>query len=291
MYIILGASGQVGSAVVKQLAVDGKQVKAVVHNAGKADKFGQGNISVAVADGYDLASLAEAFTGGETLFAITPETGKSKDLISETAELLSNYRKAVEGSGIKKVVGLSSMGAHLGKGTGNLEMSYMLEHAFDGLPVAQTYIRPAYYYSNWLMGIDEAKSTGILKTFYPVDLAIPMVSPQDVSKLAARLLLDDGHQDKKYVCELEGPVSYNSNDVAHALSSVLEKTIKAEQIPPSQWSAALKKMGFTDDGADNFIKMTDMVIKGHAKGEGGGIPLFTGETTLEGFIKRATNVS
>lgn len=287
MYIILGASGQVGSAVVSGLAGGGARVKAVIHNADKAGKFNAGNISVGVADGHDLASLAAAFEGGETLFAITPETGKSKDLIKETAELLSNYRKAAEGAGIKKVVGLSSMGAHLGKGTGNLEMSYMLEHAFDGLPVKQTFIRPAYYYSNWLMGIDEVKATGVLKTFYPVDLAIPMVSPQEVAQLAVKLLLNDEHQDKKYICELEGPASYNSNDVAGALSSALGKTIKAEQIPPGQWPATLKKMGFTDDGADNFIKMTDTVIKGSAKGEGHGRALFTGETTLEEFIKAA----
>jgi hypothetical protein len=87
---------------------------------------------VAVADAYNLQALTKATQGGSNLFAITPETLKNDDVIGDTKKILANYHKAVKASGIKKVVGLSSMGAHLGKGSGNLYMSYLLERAFTG---------------------------------------------------------------------------------------------------------------------------------------------------------------
>lgn len=111
MYIIMGASGRVGSQIVQELLKHGESVKAVIHDDKKAAKLTDQGAGVAIADAYDLSSLRKAFDGGETLFAITPETGKTGDLIAETQQLLDNYRAAVTGSTIKKVVGLSSMGA------------------------------------------------------------------------------------------------------------------------------------------------------------------------------------
>jgi len=287
MYIILGASGQVGSAIVKQLVDDGKTVRAVIHDAGKTNKFDKEKVEVVVADGYDLSSLTKAFKDGDTVFLLTPETGKSKDLMAETAELLNNYKKVIAGSSIKKIVGLSSMGAELGKDSGNLEMSYMLEHAFHELVVEQVFIRPAYYFSNWLMGVDQIKSSGVLKTFYPADLAIPMISPQDVAKFSAGILTDEKRTNAEQIYELTGPQAYTSNDVADAFAEALDKTVKAEQIPREKWPEVVKQMGFSEDGANNFIKMTDIVVAGKTNGGGKDVNQLKGNTTLKEFINKA----
>ncbi|WP_316827801.1 NAD(P)H-binding protein [Pedobacter miscanthi] len=259
MYVILGASGQVGSAIVDHLLAKKLPVKAVIHNPEKASEVKEKGAEVAVADALDLNALTAAFDGGDTLFALTPETGKSKDVLGETKTILENYHQAIRKSSIKKVVGLSSIGAQYSKGTGNLLMSYMLEHAFKDLEIPQIFVRPAYYYSNWLAQLPEVKKNGVLPTFYPADLAIPMISPMDVASFVADVLTND---DQSKIYEITGPEKLSSDDIAATLSAILKKEVKAKQIPHEDWDTTLQKMGFSPDARKNFIEMTETVVNG-----------------------------
>lgn len=284
MYIITGASGRVGSAVVAGLIKKGKAVKGIIHDERKADKLKQQGAEVAIADAFDLQALTEAVKGGSTLFAITPETGKNDDVIADTKKILDNYRKAVEVSSIKKVIGLSSIGAQLDKNSGNLLMSYLLEHAFEGLDVQTTFIRPSYYFSNWMMSLPMIKEKGILATFYPVDLKISMVSPIDVAAYAQDILVKEEDEGKIY--ELLGH-DYSSADVAQAFANALGREVNAQQIPRDQWENVLKETGFSPDGIRNFIEMTELVIAGKTKPEANGTTILRAGTTLQEYIDKA----
>ena len=60
---------------------------------------------------------------------------------------IDNYKQAIRTNGIKKIVGLSCIGAHIAGNTGNILMSRMLEHGFDDLDISKVFIRPSYYFS------------------------------------------------------------------------------------------------------------------------------------------------
>src|SRR5690554_3083389 len=140
MNIILGATGQVGSAIVDILSAKGVQVRAVIRDAGKAESIEKKGVEVAIADFFDLKALKEAFRGGDQIFVLTPESGTSNNILGDTKTILENFRKAIHRSGIKSLIGLSSGGAHYEKherNTGNLLMSNMLEHEFISLPIDQ----------------------------------------------------------------------------------------------------------------------------------------------------------
>lgn len=284
MHIITGASGQVGSAVTANLLKKDEPVKGIIRNEKKAGKLKERGANVAMADIHDLTALTNVCRDGHTFFAITPETGKEKDVLADMAGVLENYRKAVERSSIKRVVGLSSMGAQYTEKSGNLLMSHMLEGAFKGLDVQQSFIRPAYYFSNWLLYLPVIKEQKILPTFFPPDLAIPMTSPMDVADLAATVLLKDDEQ----IYELQGPASYSSDNVAAAFSEALGIPVKAQQIPRDQWDSTLAEAGFSPDGIKNFIEMTETVVDGRAKPEGTHTTV-TGKTTLQEYIQKAVN--
>ncbi|RYE29538.1 MAG: nucleoside-diphosphate sugar epimerase [Sphingobacteriaceae bacterium] len=285
MYTIMGASGHVGFAVVKELTAQNLPVRAVLHQREKAEALKKLGAEVVFADTFELPSLLSAFRGSKAVFLITPETGQNADLIADTKTMLNNYRQAIVACAVKKVVGLSSIGAHLGAGSGNLEMSHLLEHAFDGLEADQVFLRPAYYFSNWLMGAQQVKRTGLLYSFYPPNLVIPMVSPEDVARIVADLLTRTEHGKKVY--EMEGPAEYAPEDVAQAMSDTLGRFVKVNPIPKQDWESVLKKIGFSHNAAENFIKMTECVVNGQARPEGKGISLLKGTTSLEQFIKSA----
>lgn len=284
MHVILGASGQVDSGIVTHLIENRESVKGIVRDEKKAAILEQSGAAVAIADATDLPSLVAAFQDCSTLFALTPESGHERNVIGETKDILENYRKALSNSPIKKVVGLSSIGAQYETGTGNLVMSYLLEHAFTGMPVKQIFVRPAYYFSNWMMYLETVMEKGVLPTFFPVDLAIPMISPEEVSAFVANVIQTEEEDGK--IFELTGPAAYSSEDVANAFSKTLGKQVIAEQIPKDQWENTLHEIGFSPDGIRNFIEMTDAVISGKATAEKNGTVQVKVKTTLQEYISQ-----
>jgi uncharacterized protein YbjT (DUF2867 family) len=289
MNIVLGASGQVGSAIVSNLLHKGQTVKGIVRNEEKAAILKSKGADTAIADAHNLPALKAAFRNGSALFALTPETGKEKDVLGETNDILVNYRVAAEATGIQKIVALSSMGAQHSEGTGNLLMSHMLEHAFNGIGITRVFVRPAYYYSNWMNYLDLAKEQEILPTFFPVDMKVMMISPEDVAAFVAETML--GNDEDGTIYELAGPASYSSAEVAAVFSNVLGKEVKAQQIPREQWDATLARIGFSPDGVKNFIEMTQAVIDGKTGPEGQGTISAQKNTTLQEYVQKAAKAA
>ena len=260
MHVVLGASGQVGSAVVNALHKSGQPVKAVMRNPKKAYVVEHNGVPIVQADLFDVSALQNAFQDADTVFLLTPEDPASQDILADAKSIVQNYRDAIHTSGVKKLVALSSLGAQHASGTGNLEMSYMLEHAFEGLPVQQIFIRAPYYYSNWMPYMSIVQEHGILPTFFPTDLKIAMGAPADVAAFIARTMANAIPEQKK-LYELTGP-SYSSEDVASVLESILHRKVSASTIPNDEWHDTLIQAGFSENAADNMIKMTHAVIDG-----------------------------
>ncbi|HEX6225987.1 MAG TPA: NAD(P)H-binding protein [Chryseolinea sp.] len=285
MNIIMGASGQVGSAIVEKLNAKNVPVKAVIRNPEKASALQRfKDVSIEVADAFDLRALKKAFKNGTSVLLLTPDDPNSDDVVGDTKRMLDNYEKAIDGSQIEKIVGLSSMGAQLESNSGSLKMSYLLEHSFASLTVKKVFIRPAYYYSNWMQSLSTIEEEGVLSTFFPVDLKMPMVSPQDVAKFLADIMTDDKDDT---IFELEGPEWYSASDIANVFGQVLGRNVVPLQIPREEWWKSIKDFGFTDDVTKNFIEMTQTVVDGKAKADGVGTVVKKMETPFESWLKAA----
>lgn len=281
MYIVTGASGQVGSALVKELSKNGMPVTAVLRNRDKVGMFSS-SVQVRIADVFDADALAKAFGGGDTVFLLTPESFHSDDVLGDGRRMIAAYRKAIEQAGIRRVVGLSSMGAHLENDTGNLMISHWLEHAFEGLSVETVFIRPAYYYSNWLAYADVAKEYGILPTFFESQQKISMVSPQDVARFAASVMMDSQFSTK--VIELVGPRKYSAQDVARIYGKCFDREVTPNLIPRGEWVQTLIQAGFSNNAAMNMAAMTATLTdeKDHPKS---GVTPVVLTTRLDDYIR------
>ena len=257
MNIILGASGQVGSNIVNKLINKNLPVRAVVRNQ---KSIFDNKVEVRIADFFNPTQLTEAFKGGTTVFFLTPENPASNDVIGETKQIIDNYKKAIQTNGIQKIIGLSSVGAHIEENTGNILMSRMLEHGFDGLDIHKVFIRPSYYFSNWLGFSETIDKYGVLPTFFPEGLKLDMVSPIDVAKFIADIIAGSYPSMDKRVFELVGPEKYSPLEVAATFSKLLKKNVGVQTIPKDKWKEMLKSVGFTENTSANLIDMTQAVI-------------------------------
>jgi uncharacterized protein YbjT (DUF2867 family) len=269
MNIVVGASGQVGSAIVEHLVYKNEPVKGVIRNPDKVKELQNlQNVSFEIADVFDLPALEKAFKNGSSVLLLTPDNPDSDDVMGDTKAMLDNYKKAIESSTIKKIVGLSSMGAQYETNSGTLKMSFLLEHNFTELNVQNIFVRPAYYYSNWMESVSVIQEEGVLSTFFPVDLKIPMCSPLDVAKFLADLMR--GAVEGEPIYEVEGPEWYSSRDIANTFAKVLNRDVSPRQIPREDWWKTIKEFGFTDDVTKNFIEMTQTVVDGKARPQAAG---------------------
>lgn len=265
MNIVLGATGQIGFMLAKSLFKKGQPVRAVVRDETKAHELKKMGIEVFVADYLDKEALTKAFHNGKTAFLLTPENPTAENQLDEARLVLYNYQEAVKASGISKIVGLSSMGAQHESGTGNLVASYLLEHAFDGIDIEQVFVRPAYYYSNWIGYMELIRTQGTLPTFFPSEMKVSMISPSDVAEFLADVMVQETSQERIY--EICGPCDYSSLDIARIFGKVLNKNVALQQIPPDKWEHALEQVGFSADGIKNFMLMTKAVIDGKTNGD------------------------
>lgn len=281
MDIVLGATGRVGSGVVRELLAKGRRVKAVVRTPEKARWLRDAGAEVAAANYGDLAAMRTAFAGGATLFVITPEDPASPNWLVDAEVILRNCQIAALSAGIGRVVGLSSNGAQHAEGTGALLVSHRLEEAFACFGEESSIIRPSYYFSNWFAGIDAVTRGGVLPTFLPVDLRVPMIAPPDVAAFAAKVVA--GEVTGRDVYEISGPESLAPADIARVFGKILGKTVTGQQIPESQWKQTILGFGFSPPNADLFVEMTRAVVSGLTSPEGEVIAL---PTSFEEYARR-----
>ena len=78
-----------------------------------------------------------------------------------------NYVKAIQASGVKKVVNLSSIGAHIDKDGGLLSLYNHVQQEFNKLTdVDVVHLRPGSFYNNFFGNIGMIKHMGIIGNNY-----------------------------------------------------------------------------------------------------------------------------
>lgn len=265
MNIVLGATGQIGTRLVANLIKKGQPVRAVVRNSEKARQLEKLGVEVKIADFLNKKELNKAFEGGKTVLLITPENPKSENQINLVRRMIRNFRNAVQVTGINRIIGLSTMGAQHKSGTGNLYTSYLLENAFTDCLVEKKFVRPAYYYSNWIGYLDLVRTQCLLPTFFPPEMKIPMVSPDDVAGFLTEIMItEDNREEVREIC---GPKDYSTLDIARIFADVLQKDVSVLHIPQQEWVTILNQSGFSENGVKNLVQMISSVINGKARGE------------------------
>ncbi|MGD5408187.1 hypothetical protein QUS89_23115, partial [Xanthomonas citri pv. citri] len=105
------------------------------------------------------------------------------DLIEYYTRLGRNYVLAIQKSGVKRVVNLSTIGGHLKKGSGILRGAHDVQIIFDSLPteVSITHMRPTSFFYNLYGYVDTIKNVGCIMANYGTETKIPWVSPLDIA--------------------------------------------------------------------------------------------------------------
>ncbi|HEY1175725.1 MAG TPA: NAD(P)H-binding protein [Phytomonospora sp.] len=215
MYLVTGATGNVGRAVVEALAAEGREVRALTRS-GNADGFPTG--VTAVAGNLDEpSSLTAALDGVRGVFLL-PGYADMPGVLAEAAK-----------AGVERVVQLSGMSAGSGDRT-NAVTAYMAasEDAVRASGLDGTILRPAAFMANTLRWLPQLRAGDVVREAF-AEVPAAMTDPYDIGRVAAVALTEEGHAGKVY--ELSGPEAILPADRVRILAEELGRDLRFEAIP------------------------------------------------------------
>src|ERR1700761_351109 len=113
MFAITGITGKVGGAVAHHLISQGHKVRAIVRSEDKGRQWASLGCDVAIAAVEDPIALARAFDNTEGVFLMIPPNFDPEPGFPQTRENAAAIRYAIETAQPKKIVFLSTVGAHV----------------------------------------------------------------------------------------------------------------------------------------------------------------------------------
>jgi uncharacterized protein YbjT (DUF2867 family) len=265
-FAVAGASGHSGRVAAETLLARGAKVRVVLRDAAKAAEWTARGAEVALADFGDAPALTRALAGTAGAYLLIPPHFTAPSQREHQQAVARALAAAVAESGVPRVVFLSAFAAHRGQSSGPIAGLHDAEGILGAVPgVRLTAIRAGYLYENLGPLLATVRDAGMLPSFFPAALPIPMVGTRDVGLLAARLLLDE--TDSGPIVEIGSDRTHG--EIAALLCKLLGKPIGVAEIALDAITPLLIGLGFTPDLAGLYVEMIAGIRSGALAFEGG----------------------
>jgi uncharacterized protein YbjT (DUF2867 family) len=189
---IAGSLGHISKPLAIELVKKGHTVTVISSKTERQKEIEAIGAKATIGSMHDAGFLTEAFKEADIVYVMeTLGEGRFSDqhvnIIDAITQIGLNYKQAIEKSGVKRVVHLSSIGAHTDKGNGMLAFHYNVENILKQLPndVSIKFMRPVGFYYNMLAFIPTIKTQGAIISNYGGDDKEPWVSPLDIASVIA----------------------------------------------------------------------------------------------------------
>jgi uncharacterized protein YbjT (DUF2867 family) len=238
MILVTGATGTVGTEVVKALAGRGTPFRAGYRSRPQNVPAG---VEAVQLDFDRPETLAPALRGVDTLF-----------LLSSTVAPEANVAREAAKAGVKRIVKLSVWGAgEPGFTFGAWHRA--AEQAVEQSGAAWTFLRPNGFMQNVVNYMGQTiKSQGAMYSS-AADARVSSIDARDIGDVAARVLTEPGHEGKAY--DLSGPAALGYADIASVLTGVLGREVKYVPVSDEDYKKAAVAAGTPEAYADALVNL------------------------------------
>jgi len=229
--LVIGATGNVGGHVARQLSAAGIPVRAMARNP-KAAQF-PSNVQVVGGDLTIPESLDACLDGIDAVFlvwtaplAAVPAvldriTNRARRIVFLSAPLKTPHPLFQQPNPVRAI-------------------AEEIERRIENSGVQWTFLRPGMFASNaleWWAGQIRAGDT----VRWP-HLSVPTapIDPRDIAAIAVRALCEDGHAGAEYL--LTGPQSLTHFEQIETLARILGRSLRIEEMPPESAPGELAQL-------------------------------------------------
>lgn len=285
MYVIAGASGNTGGRIARNLLAAGKQVAVIGRNAEKLAPLAALGAQILEGDLQDHAFMTQALTGAEAAYLLIPPNFITEDFRGYQMQTADALTQAVEASGIKHVVLLSSIGAHLTEKSGVILGMHYFEQRLKAISHLNVLaLRPGFFMQNFFGNIGLIRAMNIHGGF-PIqgDLPFGMIHVNDIADYATKRLLELDFSGYGYQ-NLTGERALTLNEA----TSVLGQAIGKPALPWVCFSyeealAGMQSAGLTPSLAGLYVEFCQAMNEGRLASDFTPDASSTTPTSIEAF--------
>lgn len=253
--IVTGSLGNVSGPLTKMLVRNGHHVTVISSDPSKAAPIQHLGATAAIGSLTDRDFLQHTLTGADALYAMLPFSYTEPDHLAYQRQIATNYVHALQHTGVKRAVVLSGWAAEL-------VPAASVEDVFAPLTeVALTFLRPAYFYSNFYQSLAAIKQTGRLTATFGADDRLVFVSPKDIAAAAAEELVTAVPSQIRYV----GSEEMSCTEAARILGTTIGLPTLPWTISSSdQMLAEYERSGLPVTLAKSLVEMQAVMHDGTA---------------------------
>lgn len=247
-YLITGGTGNVGRALVAQLAAAGHTVRIATRNPGQATLPAGAHASAF--DYGRRATWGPALDGIEGAFYLN---------VGAPPEVVGECMVAARKAGVQRGVGMTALGVeYLPVNT----PPRVFESALIDSGLAWTILRPTWFMQNFSAGyIAPMVRQGILRL--PAEEGrTAFIDARDIAAVAAAALTQEGHASHAY--GLTGGEALTHGEVAAILSAELGRPVRYESVTTEVFQDAMHDLGLSPDAAGLIAALYGSVRRGEA---------------------------
>lgn len=211
--LVTGATGNVGSFVVRLLHTQGHQLRAAVRNRSEANKNLPSGVESIEFDFGQPETFKPALEGINKLFLVRPPA------ISQVKKYIYPVIKAAGAAGVKHIVFLSVLGAEH-----NLLVPHaQIEAQIKSFGLPYTFLRASFFMQN-LSTIHCQDIRDNDEIFVPAGKGkTSFIDVRDIAAVAVKVMTEPGHENRAYA--LTGDKSLDYYEVAEIFTYVLGRRI------------------------------------------------------------------
>ncbi len=270
--LITGATGSIGSELVKQLSAKNISFRAMVRAKDKAtDLAASTGAQVIEGDFNDTPSIEKALEGIERAFLLTNSTDQA-----EKQQIA--FVDAAAKAGVKHIVKQSQWAADKNSPVRFLRYHAAVENKIKESGIAYTFLRPNLFMQGLLSFKQTIKEQG--EFFAAIGEAkISIVDVRDIAAVALEALTTEGHENKIY--NITGPEALTHQQMALYLSEALGKPIRFTDVPPDAMLQGLLAAHLPQWMAEGLIEDYAHYARGEASVIANDIANVTGKSPFD----------
>ncbi|GEM86043.1 SDR family oxidoreductase [Meiothermus granaticius] len=251
--LVVGATGNIGRAVVQRLAGQGIAVRALVRTPQKAASLAHSNVEIVHGDLSQPETLRAALDGIKRAFVLVNAPGRH-------LELQGNFLEAAKQTGLEYAVNVSMHGAAPDSPIAFARAHWQLDDQLAHSGISFTHLQPNLFMQNFFSHIATIASSGVF--YLPLGEAyVSWVDARDVGVVAAGLLANGGSEGETLT--ITGPHSLTPSQSALALSEGLGRVVRHVDVSLEATRSSLLKAGLPPTYADDLVELYRLFASGY----------------------------